>query len=117
MSELVARAAKIAAGCLTRRSKRYDLAKVHARGCIAAAASPQAPRCRCAISGGLSLYGEALARPACALPSERHLSVFPPLRDNTLRDARVVTAQWSLNRRDRTASDDSAACVLIRSYS
>ncbi|XP_075537267.1 par-3 family cell polarity regulator isoform X2 [Dermacentor variabilis] len=41
MSELVARAAKIAAGCLTRRSKRYDLAKVHARGCIAAAAAPQ----------------------------------------------------------------------------
>ncbi|KAL1421161.1 hypothetical protein MTO96_023331 [Rhipicephalus appendiculatus] len=44
MSELVARAAKIAAGCLTRRSKRYDLAKVHARGCIAAAAAPQAYR-------------------------------------------------------------------------
>ncbi|XP_075747591.1 par-3 family cell polarity regulator isoform X5 [Rhipicephalus microplus] len=41
MSELVARAAKIAAGCLTRRSKRYDLAKVHARGCIAAAPQPQ----------------------------------------------------------------------------
>lgn len=37
MSELVARAAKIAAGCLTRRSKRYDLAKVHAKGRIAAA--------------------------------------------------------------------------------